>query len=94
MFRSWFALAYKTAQLGFEAQNVVALRLMRLAAGGTSSQTEARRMINEKFAAFADAQIADSAAVLAGRPASVVSERILRTYKKRVRANQRRLLGG
>jgi hypothetical protein len=93
MFHSWFALAYKTAQLGFEAQNVVALRLMRLAAGGTSSQTEARRMINEKFAALADAQITGTAAAMAGRPADVVSGRILNTYKKRVRANRRRLSG-
>jgi hypothetical protein len=94
MFHSWFALAYKTAQLGFEAQNVVALRLMRLAAGGTTSQTEATRMVNEKFAAFAEAQIAGTAAAIAGRPANVVSGRILNTYKKRVRANRRRLVGG
>jgi hypothetical protein len=93
MFHSWFALAYKTAQLGFEAQNVVALRLIRLATGGTSSKTEARRMINEKFAALADAQIAGTAAAIAGRPVSVVAGRILHTYKKRVRANRRRLSG-
>jgi hypothetical protein len=94
MFHSWFALAFKTAHLGFEAQNVVALRLIRLATGGTSSKTESTRMINEKFAAFAEAQIAGTAAAIAGKPASVVSGRILNTYKKRVRANRRRLLGG
>jgi hypothetical protein len=52
MLHSWFALVCTVARLGFEAQNVVALQLMRLAAGGTSGQTEARRMIGEKFAAL------------------------------------------
>jgi hypothetical protein len=94
MFASWFSLAAKAAQLGFEAQNVIALRLMRLAAGGTSSHAEAMRMISEKFAAIAEAQIIGTAAVASGRSSNVVAGKILRSYKKRVRANRRRLSGG
>jgi hypothetical protein len=48
MLDSWFALTCKMVQLGFAAQNTAVLRLMRLAAGGTSSQLEATRIVNEK----------------------------------------------
>jgi hypothetical protein len=30
MLKPWLALTYKTIQLGFDAQNVIALRMMRL----------------------------------------------------------------
>ena len=39
-------------QLGFEAQQVIALRMMRVVAGGARGQGEARRMVAEKSAAF------------------------------------------
>jgi hypothetical protein len=34
VFNPWFALTVKTIELGLDAQRVVALRMMRLAAGG------------------------------------------------------------
>jgi len=43
----WIALGFQTIQLGMEMQRVIALRLMRLAAGGSSGRTEASRMIAE-----------------------------------------------
>jgi hypothetical protein len=91
LFSSWFALATKTAQLGFEAQNVIALRLMRLAAGGKSGQAEASRMISEKYSALAEVQMIAAMGVSAGRSSEVVAGKILRSYEKHVRANQRRL---
>ncbi len=51
MLNPWFSLFFKTVQLGFEAQNVIALRMMRLAAGGATAQREASRMITDKIAA-------------------------------------------
>jgi hypothetical protein len=93
MFDSWFALARKAAQLGFEAQNVVALRLMRLAAGGTLGQSETMRMVSEKILALGEAQITGTAAVVAGHSATAVAGKILRTYEKHIRANRRRLSG-
>jgi hypothetical protein len=51
MFNPWFSLALKTIQLGYEAQSVITLRMMRFAAGGATAQTEARRMIADKVAA-------------------------------------------
>lgn len=90
MFDSYFALTCKMMQLGFAAQNVAALRLVRLAAGGTSSQAEARRMVSEKFAALAEALIIVAIGAVTGRSENV-SGKILQTYQKRVRANRRRL---
>ena len=56
MLKPWLALTYKTIQLGLDAQNVVALRLTRLAAGGARGQNEVRRMVTEKIAAGVEAQ--------------------------------------
>jgi hypothetical protein len=90
VFNSWFALAYKAAHLGFDAQRVIALRLMRLASGGASAQTEAKRMISEKPAALLEAQIAAATAVGSGKSNSA-AKKVFGVYKKRVRTNRRRL---
>jgi hypothetical protein len=90
VFNSWFALAYEAAQLGFDAQRVITLRLMRLASGGASAQTEAKRMISEKPAALLEAQIA-AATALGGGKRNSAAKKALGVYKKRVRTNRRRL---
>jgi hypothetical protein len=87
----WFMLAYDAARLSYEAQWVIAARLLRLAAGGALAQTEAQRIVNEKTATFVEAQLAATAAVARGRSSGPVAKKILRTYRKRVRANTRRL---
>jgi hypothetical protein len=87
----WLALASQAALLGFEAQRVVALRMMRLATGGGHGQAEARRMVTEKFAAAAEAQAAAVAGAVEGRSAQRTGKKVLNVYKKRVRANRRRL---
>jgi hypothetical protein len=38
-------------QLGFDAKNVVALRMLRFATGDARAQTEARRVVAEKIEA-------------------------------------------
>jgi hypothetical protein len=87
----WLALTLNTMRLGFEAQNVIALRMARLASGGTRGQVEARRMIAEKVAAMTEAQTAAFSAVIAGRKDVAVAGKVLRVYKKHIRANRRRL---
>jgi hypothetical protein len=52
----WFALTIKAIQLGFDAQNVMALRMMRIASGGARGQSEARRMFTEKIGAGIEAK--------------------------------------
>jgi hypothetical protein len=87
----WLALTFKTMQLGFEAQNVIALRMMRFAAGGASGQSEARRMVTEKIAAGVEAQAAVASGAITGQSDTVVAGKLLRVLQKRVRANKRRL---
>ena len=69
----------------------MALRFMRLAAGGAVGQSEARRMITEKVAALAEAQAAAATAAIKGGNSHHVAKKVLGVYKKRVRGNTRRL---
>ena len=91
MFNPWLTLCFKTIELGIEAQSVIALRMMRLAAGGARGRAEASRMVAEKVSAFTDAQTAATAAILTGRRPKIVAGKVLNAYKKRVGANRRRL---
>ena len=80
---AWMTLMSRTAMLGFEAQRVVGLRLMKMAAGGPAAETEARRMVTEKMTAMAEA----GGTLASGGSANAVVRR-LRTH---VRANHKRL---
>jgi hypothetical protein len=91
MWNDWCALSVQAARLGWEAQGVMALRVMRMAAQPAHSQTEARRMVTEKVAALGEAQAAATAAVIRGGKSHRVAKKVLGVYKKRVRANRRRL---
>jgi hypothetical protein len=91
MFNPWFALTFKTMQLGLDAQSVIALRMMRLASGGAKTKAEMSRMMIEKASAVAEAQVAATAAVMAGRKVHVVAGKALNVFRKRVKANKRRL---
>ena len=83
MFSHWMKMSSDLMQAGFEAQHVIALRLVRLAQGGRAAETESRLMVTEKMAAAAEA----SAALACGKsPQSVVKR-----YRTIMRANQRRL---
>jgi hypothetical protein len=86
----WFALTLKSIQLGFDAQSVIAFRMMRLAAGGARGKDEAQRMVAEKFAAAAEAQTAAASAIMTGHT-DKATRKFLSIYQKRVRANKRRL---
>jgi hypothetical protein len=65
-------------QLGIEAHSVIALRMMRLAAGGARGRAEARRMVAEKVGAVAEAQTAAAAAILTGRREKIVAGKVLK----------------
>lgn len=91
MFNPWLAISLKVVQLGAEAQSVIALRMLRLAAGGHRMEAEATRMVTEKIAAAAEAQVAAAIATVGGRPHHVVANKSIRVLKRRVRANRRRL---
>lgn len=83
MFPTWMRLMFESSLLGLEAQRVIALRMMALAGGGSRAQAEAQRMITEKLFAL----IRGGSMLTAGKPPTSV----VRHYRSRVRANERRL---
>jgi hypothetical protein len=91
MLNPWLALTFRTARLIWEAQGVMALRLIKLARGGSAAQSEASGMIGEKLAAFLDAQAVAATAVLGGSSGARTATRVLNVYRRKVPANRRRL---
>ena len=91
MWNPWLALSAQTAMLGWEAQNVIALRLMRIAGGGARGQAEAQRMMTEKVAAAVEAHAVLTASAIEGGADHRAGKKMLEVYGKRVRANRRRL---
>ena len=91
MWGAWFVLSSQAALVGFEAQAVMALRLVRLAGGGATARSEASRMYTEKVQALGEAQNTASIEAIKGGSGHHVAKKVLGVYKKRVRRNQRRL---
>jgi hypothetical protein len=87
----WVALSYDMARLSFDAHHVVALRMMRFAAGGAAGKAEAHRMVTEKMIAFAELQAETAKSFALGYTPDVAFKQVIRIYGKRVRANRRRL---
>jgi hypothetical protein len=83
MLKIWMDLAFDSALLCAEAQEVMGLRLMKLAGGGVHAEREARRMVAEKSVAFTDAVVSLATG------ASI--DKVVRRYRKIVRANKTRL---
>jgi hypothetical protein len=83
MISNWMTFALDAARLGRETQEVMALRLLKLAGGGGAARVEAQRMVMEKGVAFAEA-----AAILA-IGGSV--KKVVRRVRSRVSENKRRL---
>jgi hypothetical protein len=82
---------FEAARLGVEAQGVIALRLIRLAAGGALASREANRMVVEKAMAMLDAQLAVTVALGSGRGSRSAARQVFGTYKRAVRRNLQRL---
>jgi hypothetical protein len=79
----WFAPAADWVRIGLEAQQVIALRLIKLSTGGGAAQAEATRMVTEKAAAFAEAAMT---LAMGGS-----ARKVVRRYRTHVKANARRL---
>jgi hypothetical protein len=79
--------------LGLEASVVVGQRTLKLAAGGAAAEAEAERMVSEKV----DASLALQARALTGRLGATpqgAATAIVSHYRRKVRANRRRLAKG
>jgi hypothetical protein len=69
--------------LAAESQAVIALRLMKLASGGKAAEDETQLMLSEKMTAATEA----GAKLMAGG----TSDSVVSDYRKKVRANIKRL---
>ena len=74
-----------------EAQQVMAMRMMRFWLRDASAGAEATRMVSEKLAAAAEAQVAAATALMKGQSAKTALRRAGTPYRRRVRANHKRL---
>lgn len=79
MFKFW----YGAAMLSLESQQVIGLRMMKLAMGGKNAQAEASRMVTEK--------VAESMAVAMTLMSGGSGHAVVAQVRKRVRSNSRRL---
>ena len=87
--KNWF----EAARFATDMQQVVTLRMMRLAAGGPLAKTECQRMVSEKVAAFGEAQGVMMAALITGTGLEAAAVKAYAPYRRTVRANSRRLRG-
>ena len=86
----WLRLSQDAWMLGAEAATVMTLRTMKIAAGGPAAEREARQMVSEKV------QAAQALGVMAmtgalGFTAPGVVDKSIKHYRRKVRANRRRL---
>jgi hypothetical protein len=102
MLNPWLSFSFEAARLGWEAQNGMALRLMRLAGGGAADQSEPRPMVAKaadqseprpmvakKAAAPAKAHTARTAAVKRSNGRHV-AKKAASGHKKPARGNKRK----
>ena len=85
------ALSAQAVRMCWEAQAVIWLRGLRIAQGGAKAEAETTRMITEKAAALAEAQVAATVAAFRGSKKSTVAKKALTVYAKRLARNRRRL---
>jgi hypothetical protein len=88
MINPWFALGLQTTRLAWEAQTVVALRMMRLATGGAPSESEARLLVSEKMDVLAEAGALAASIAVSGGSGDKVAKAVPNVYKKRVGRNR------
>ena len=89
----WLRVGLNAWLLSIEASTVIALRTVKLAAGGAAAEAEARRMVSEKL----EAGLALQASALTGglgRTRHGAANRTIAHYRRKVRANSRRLSKG
>lgn len=79
-----------TLSLSLEACSVIGLRTLKLASWTPAAQAEARRIVTEKIDAGLALQRKALSGGLGATPAAASAEMIAH-YRRRVRANQRRL---
>jgi hypothetical protein len=87
---AWMFAGYDLWALGMEAAAVMTMRGLKVAAGGAEAEAEMLRMVSEKMQAGLELQALALRGALGATMPDLVSK-TTRHYRKRVRANRRRL---
>lgn len=91
MMQPWFSLSMQMMKLGMESHFVIMQRMLRLQSGGTAAHREASTMFTEKMIAAASESFSLGFAIAAARPPQSVMHSTVKSYRKRVASNRRRL---
>jgi len=86
----WFRFGVNVWSLGIDASSVIALRTLKIAAGGAAAEIEACRMVSE----MTETGLALQALALTGGlglTGQSAATKMLAHYRRKVRANRRRL---
>src|SRR5271169_646679 len=86
----WFRTGFYAWSLGLEASSVIALRTLKIAAGGVAAEAETRRMVSEKL----ETGLALQALALTGGlglTGHSAATKTLALYRRKVRANMERV---
>jgi hypothetical protein len=88
--KSWL----DAAQFGLEAQNVIAMRVMKIAAGGQDGAAECTQMMLEKFDAAGASVTAGALALAGGKSMEAAAQLAMIPVRRLVHANHLRLTRG
>jgi hypothetical protein len=83
-------MAMQSTMLAIESQQVIAMRLTQMALGGPDVAREAELMVSEKMAAMAEGGKMMMMATLGGSH-DMGHSQVMQMYRRKVRANKRRL---
>ena len=89
-YNPWLGVSLNAWALGVEASTVIGLRMMKMAAGGAAAELEAGRMVGEKVEAAVALQMRAMTVGL-GPTAHGAAGKSIAHYRRKVRANRRRL---
>lgn len=90
---TWLKLTLDAWSLGLEASSVIGMRTLKMAAGGAAADAEARLMVDEKVRANLELQTLALTGELGLTPERAAAKTLVH-YRRKVRANQRRLAKG
>jgi hypothetical protein len=89
-YNDWTRVGIDAWALGMEASAVIGLRVARMAMGGAGASDEARLMLSEKMDSALELQAAMMTGQLGANPLAG-SRKVLRHYRRKVKANRKRL---
>jgi hypothetical protein len=87
----FWKLWIEAAEFSFEAQGVIAMRMLKIAGGGSDGAWECTRMVMEKIDALTDANSACALALAGGRSMESAAKSAMAPIKRRIQANHARL---